>query len=43
MDEEYFRRREMAERPAAKKALNDAARRVHQQLAQAYAELLRSD
>ena len=38
----YFRRREMAERAAAKKALSEASRRVHQQLAQGYAELLRN-
>ena len=38
---DYFRRRELAERAAAKKALSGAARRVHQELAQGYAELLR--
>jgi hypothetical protein len=40
-EDEYLRRREMAERAAAKKAASDAARRVHQELAQSYAELLR--
>jgi len=39
---EYLRRREQAERAAAKNATSDAARRVHQELAQNYAELLRS-
>jgi hypothetical protein len=38
---EYFRRREQAERAAAKYAGSDAARRVHQELAENYAELLR--
>ena len=38
---DYFRHRERAERAAAKKALSDAARRVHQELAQEYAELIR--
>ena len=38
---EYFRRRERAERAAAKNAASEAARRVHQELAQSYAELLR--
>ncbi|HVI06145.1 MAG TPA: hypothetical protein VM711_08665 [Sphingomicrobium sp.] len=37
----YFRRRERAERAAAKKAAGDSARRVHQELAQNYAKLLR--
>lgn len=37
---EYFRRRERAERSAAKNAESDAARRVHQELAQEYSELL---
>ena len=37
----YFRRREQAERAAAKKAESEAARRVHQELAQSYAEMLR--
>ena len=40
---EYFRRRELAERAAAKGAASDVARRVHQQLAQHYADLLRND
>jgi len=40
---EYFRRRELAERTAAKKAASDAARRVHQELAQEYATLLRRE
>ncbi len=39
---EYFRKRERAERAAAKVATSDAARRVHQELAQSYAELLRN-
>lgn len=38
---EYFRRRERAERAAAKRATSDGARRAHQELAQSYAELLR--
>lgn len=38
----YFRRRELAERAAAKKAASDCARRVHQELAQNYANLLRT-
>lgn len=37
---EYFRKRERAERAAAKKAASEAARRAHQELAQSYAELL---
>ncbi|MFL6721544.1 MAG: hypothetical protein ACJ8FT_07050 [Sphingomonas sp.] len=41
--DDYLRRRELAERAAAKKAPSDAARRVHQQLAQSYAALLRKD
>jgi len=40
---EYFRRRELAERAAAKNAASEVARRVHQQLAQRYADLLRND
>jgi hypothetical protein len=40
---EYFRRRERAERAAAKNAASDAARRVHQELAQRYATLARVD
>jgi len=39
---EYFRKRELAERAAAKSAACDISRRVHQELAQHYAELLRS-
>jgi len=39
---EYFRRRELAERAAAKSASSEIARRVHQELAQHYSELLRS-
>ena len=39
---EYFRRRELAERAAAKSAACEIARRVHQELAQHYAELLRN-
>jgi hypothetical protein len=39
---EYFLRRERAERAAAKNAVTDAARRVHQELAQGYAALLRN-
>jgi hypothetical protein len=39
---EYFLRRERAERAAAKNAANDAARRIHQELAQGYAALLRN-
>jgi hypothetical protein len=38
--EDYFRRRELAERAAAKRAANSGARRAHQELAQGYAELL---
>ena len=38
---DYLRRREQAERTAAKNAASDAARRVHQELAQGYAERLR--
>jgi hypothetical protein len=41
-DREYFRRREASERAAAKKAGSEAARRIHQQLAQNYADLVRS-
>ena len=36
---EYFRSREMAERAAAKRAQSLAARHIHQELAQHYAEL----
>lgn len=39
---EYFRRRERAERAAAKHAASEAARRVHQELAQGYAERIRN-
>jgi hypothetical protein len=39
--EEYFRQRERAEKAAAKNAQSDAAKRVHQELAAEYAELLR--
>jgi hypothetical protein len=39
--QDYFRRRELAERAAAKNAATDAARRAHQELAQSYSELLR--
>ena len=39
---EYLRRRELAERAAAKSASCEIARRVHQELAQHYAELLRN-
>ena len=38
---DYFSRRERAERAAAKQAKCDAARRVHQELAVAYAGLVR--
>ena len=40
---EYFRKRERTERAAAQIAASDAARRVHQELAQSYAELLRNN
>jgi plasmid stabilization system protein ParE len=39
--QDYFRRRERAERAAAKNAATEAARRIHQELAQGYAALLR--
>ncbi len=39
--QEYFRQRERAERAAAKNARTDVARRIHQELAQGYAALLR--
>jgi hypothetical protein len=39
---EYFRRREHAERAAAKSAATSAARGRHQELAQNYADLLRN-
>jgi hypothetical protein len=38
---DYFRRRELAERAAAKNAMSQAARRIHQELAQEYVQLLR--
>jgi hypothetical protein len=38
---EYFRRRELAERVAAKSAGSEAARRAHQELAENYAGMLR--
>jgi hypothetical protein len=37
---DYFRRRELVERAAAKSASSPAARRTHQELAQGYANLL---
>ena len=37
----YLRRREQAERAAAKQAVSEVARRVHQELAQKYSERLR--
>ena len=38
---DYFRRRERSERAAAKSALSEAARRIHQELAENYAQILR--
>lgn len=38
---DYFRRRERIERLAAKNAQSAAARRIHQELAQEYAQLIR--
>jgi hypothetical protein len=38
---DYFRRRELVERAAAKSAASQAARRIHQELAQEYVQLLR--
>ena len=38
----YFRSREQAERAAAKSAASEQARRVHQELAQGYAVLVRT-
>ena len=38
---DYLRKRERAERAAAKKAASNDARRIHQELAQSYAKLLR--
>lgn len=40
---EYLRKRELAERAVAKSAACDASRRVHQELAQNYAEQLRGE
>lgn len=40
---EYFRGRERVERAAAKYAASEAARRVHQQLAQGYSVLARAE
>jgi hypothetical protein len=37
---EYFRARERVERAAAENAVNEAARRVHLELAQGYAALV---
>ena len=37
---DYFRRRERSERAAAKKALSETARRIHQELAENYAQIL---
>lgn len=37
----YLRRREQAERAAAKQAVSEVARRVHKELAQKYSERLR--
>jgi hypothetical protein len=37
---DYFRRRERMERAAAKNAASEVARRVHQELAQQYAQRL---
>jgi hypothetical protein len=37
---DYFRRREMQERAAAKNAASLAARRVHQEMAENYAAIL---
>ncbi len=39
---DYFRRREQAERAAAKNAATAIARGLHQELAQNYSELLRN-
>jgi hypothetical protein len=39
--QDYFRRREEAEKAAAKNASSEAARRAHQELADEYAALLR--
>ena len=40
--QDYIRRREQAERAAAKNAATETARRVHQELAQSYAAMLRN-
>ena len=37
---DYFRRRERTERAAAKNALTEAARRIHEELAESYARRL---
>ena len=39
--QDYFHRRERDERAAAKRAASGEARRIHQQLAQNYADLAR--
>ena len=39
---DYFRRREFAERAAAKRAASSSARRAHQEMAQCYAAMLSS-
>jgi hypothetical protein len=41
--QDYFRKREIAERAAAERADSEIARRIHQELAQSYAELARGD
>lgn len=41
--QEYFRRRELTERAAAKRASSPEARRVHQELAQAYWAALKAE
>lgn len=40
---DYFCRRERAERAAAKQATSESARRIHQELAQNYARILRAE
>lgn len=40
--EQYFRRRERDERMAAKQAASEIARRIHQELAQEYADRVRT-
>lgn len=42
-DFEYLYHRELAERAAAKNATSDAARRIHQELAQSYADRARGE